>query len=489
MECLQPIRIIISGKVYKFPCRCCYACQLNARSRRVSRAESIVGSGFRALVTLTYDNEHLPVVYPAGLGTVALYRGIGTNNFISYVPTALTFNSDELQRPVLHYSNGHAVLTKSCCQAVLLPDDLQKFLKRIRITLDRHFTHTKYDSKIKFFAVGEYGPSSYRPHFHLIFSASSIEVLLYLQQTLSKVWTYCSNQGIDFQLITGDCTSYVAGYVNGFNLGNGLLSERTFRQFHRGSQQTLHEKLEKTTLSDENCTQLLFSTKGKSYESILSSDGSAISCADENQLRKFQFPKGFDTLSPCEVIKLYDYYSTGKANREVSDVNLTIDGIISNNAFSYQNFNFFRCMHYFLNHGLDLTLCVNGVPRETIHIGFTKQTYVQFLYDIRSYFELSFLKKRFVTILTSNYDELLFLYRDFLELLPTSLTKEQFSFRYGDYWHFLPYEYLYSDNSLNVHYIHTVIDKHLIESRNIAKNQILQLTKKKHYNSSFNNHL
>lgn len=489
MDCLQPVRITIAGRVYKVPCRCCYACQLNARSHRVTRAQNVVGSGYRALVTLTYDNEHLPVVYPAGLGTVQLFRGIGTNNFISYVPTELTYNSDDLQRPVSHYSNGHAVLTTSCCQAVLWPDDLQKFLKRIRITLDRHFIHTNYDSKIKFFAVGEYGPTSYRPHFHIIFSASSSEVLLYLQQTLHKVWPYCSNQGLNFQHITGDCTNYVAGYVNGFDFCNGLLSERKFRQFHRGSQQTLHEKLEKIKLSDENCTQILFSTKGKSYESFFTSLGSSFSRADANQLCKFQFPKGFDSLSSCEVVKLYDYYSSGKENRAVSDVNLTLDGIISNSAFSYQNYNFYRCMNYFLNHGIDVNLFVNGVPRETIHIGFTKQTYVQFLYDLRSYFELSSLKERFVTILSSNYDDLLFLYRDFLELLPTSLTKEQFTFRYGESWHFLPYDFLYSDNSLKVHFIQSVIDKHLSDRRKSAKNKILQLTKKKKYNSSLNNNL
>lgn len=489
MDCLQPVRITIAGRVYKVPCRCCYACQLNARSHRVNRAQNIVGSGYRALVTLTYDNEHLPVVYPSGLGTVALFRGIGTNNFISYVPTELTYNSDELQRPVIHYSNGQTVLTTSRCQAVLWPQDLQKFLKRIRITLDRHFINTSYDSKIKFFAVGEYGPKSYRPHFHIIFSSSSIEVLLYLQQALHKAWPYCSNKALNFQFITGDCTQYVAGYVNGFNFGNGLLSERKFRQFHRGSQQPLFEKLEKIKFSDEDCTQVLFSTKGQSYESILSSDGSAYRCTDENKLCKFQIPKGFDNLSPCQVIKLYDYYNKGQYDKSVSDANLTLEGIISNRGFSYQNYNFYRCMDYFLTHGIEVTLCVNGVPRETIKVGFTKHTYVEFLYDIRSYFELSSLKQRFASLHSLGFENILFLYRDFLELLPTSLTKVQFTFRYGTSWHFLPYEFLYENNSLRTQFIHSTINNFLSSYRLKCKNKILQLTKKKIYNSSLNNNL
>ncbi|UPW36336.1 replication initiator protein [Peromfec virus RodF8_48] len=74
---------------------------------------------------------------------------------------------------------------------VLIKRDLQLFFKRLR----KHFKF----SKIKYFAVGEYGSKTYRPHYHMIIFNVPIPDLvhlknnifgdaLYTSETISKIW-------------------------------------------------------------------------------------------------------------------------------------------------------------------------------------------------------------------------------------------------------------------------------------------------------------
>lgn len=99
----------------------------------------------------------------------------------------------------------------------LQPDDLQKFLKRLRKVVD-----LKEDKKIRFFACGEYGEKFQRPHFHVIvfgwkpkdgriIGRSRVDGSVYtISDTLSAVWKYGYH-------IVGDVSfescAYVARYV------------------------------------------------------------------------------------------------------------------------------------------------------------------------------------------------------------------------------------------------------------------------------------
>lgn len=102
-----------------FPCGKCYPC----KSRRVS------GWSFRLLkeaersdsalfVTLTYNNDTVPIT---------------KNNYMT-----------------------------------LVKRDLQLFFKRLRTYTERSQKNTIWDKKIKYYAVGEYGGKTQRPHYHII---------------------------------------------------------------------------------------------------------------------------------------------------------------------------------------------------------------------------------------------------------------------------------------------------------------------------------
>lgn len=101
--------------------------------------------------------------------------------------------------------------------------DVQNYIKRLR----KHLFQTlgSYET-LHFYAVGEYGPVHFRPHYHLLLFTNSNEV--------SKVLRYCHDKSwklgrSDFQRSAGGAGSYVASYVN--SLCSAPLLYRSCRAF------------------------------------------------------------------------------------------------------------------------------------------------------------------------------------------------------------------------------------------------------------------
>lgn len=154
----------------QIPCGQCIGCKLD-HSRNWANRCMMEASLYAAncFVTLTYDDEHLP------------------------------------------YSSSVDSLGNQRQSPTLVKRDLQLFMKRLR---------KKFGSGIRFFACGEYGEHSHRPHYHLILFNFDFQdkQLLYIKDgynyfisdSLSKIWTN------GFSII-GDCTwdscCYVARYV------------------------------------------------------------------------------------------------------------------------------------------------------------------------------------------------------------------------------------------------------------------------------------
>ena len=84
--------------------------------------------------------------------------------------------------------------------------DVQNYIKRLRKHLSRYT-----DEKISFYAVGEYGPVHFRPHFHLLLFFNSKKIADVLRECHSKSWKLGRS---DIQRSNGGCSSYVASYVN-----------------------------------------------------------------------------------------------------------------------------------------------------------------------------------------------------------------------------------------------------------------------------------
>lgn len=106
--------------------------------------------------------------------------------------------------------------------------DLRLFLVRLRQRISTRFTRVvkrndtkKYRLKINkfrsdetftYFAIGEYGPETFRPHFHLLLFFNNSETLQALERHIYKAWKMGD---CDIRLADYNVSSYVSNYVTG----------------------------------------------------------------------------------------------------------------------------------------------------------------------------------------------------------------------------------------------------------------------------------
>lgn len=83
--------------------------------------------------------------------------------------------------------------------------DLDLFLKRLRSYYP--------NEKLRYYAVSEYGPTTYRAHWHLLLFSDSEQFSETILENVSKAWFYGR---CDASLSRGFAAPYVASYVNSF---------------------------------------------------------------------------------------------------------------------------------------------------------------------------------------------------------------------------------------------------------------------------------
>lgn len=101
--------------------------------------------------------------------------------------------------------------------------DVQNYIKRLRKYL--YQVLGSYET-LHFYAVGEYGPVHFRPHYHILLFTNSEEISKVLRQCHDKSWKLGRS---DFQVARGGASSYVASYVN--SLSSAPLLYRSCRAF------------------------------------------------------------------------------------------------------------------------------------------------------------------------------------------------------------------------------------------------------------------
>lgn len=108
--------------------------------------------------------------------------------------------------------------------------DVQNYIKRLRKYLYKQLG--SYET-LHFYAVGEYGPVHFRPHYHLLLFTNSEKVSEVLRYCHDKSWKFGRS---DFQRSAGGAASYVASYVNSLSAAPLLYcSCRAFKPRQRAS--------------------------------------------------------------------------------------------------------------------------------------------------------------------------------------------------------------------------------------------------------------
>lgn len=109
--------------------------------------------------------------------------------------------------------------------------DVQNYIKRLRKYLYKQLG--SYET-LHFYAVGEYGPVHFRPHYHILLFTNSEEVSKVLRFCHDKSWKFGRS---DFQIARGGASSYVSSYVN--SLSSAPLLYRSCRAFRPRSRASL----------------------------------------------------------------------------------------------------------------------------------------------------------------------------------------------------------------------------------------------------------
>lgn len=255
-------------------CGQCDYC-IHKRAKKASMRVKTAGSAFKYsyFVTLTYDNANLPLMYCKVLHSEYedaigisgdIHFANESHNYIpvseyqcddnymlrhiffeqvqgtvpfdrelkEYVPcTDNWFLSMDAIRSFIHKTQSvdktDYPVSEQYGRDNLIPFlnyvDVQNYIKRLRKHLFKKLG--SYET-LHFYAVGEYGPVHFRPHYHLLLFTNSDEVAEVLRYCHGKSWKLGRS---DFQRSAGGAASYVASYVN--SLCSSPLLYRSCRAF------------------------------------------------------------------------------------------------------------------------------------------------------------------------------------------------------------------------------------------------------------------
>ena len=236
-ECLHPVRVLnkYTNEVLYVPCGHCYSCIKNKSNRNTSLAINM-SSHFKYcyFVFLSYTDEYLPYMrmtkvdplddshnlytFTSVNRNIRIHRSRGADRIIDDASFSITHSMtpDEYRDIVVKSHGRYNFARKSVvypsfsdcdnCIPYCNVSDIQLFFKRLRFHIDK-----KYNEKICYYSVCEYGPRTYRPHWHLLLFFNSPQLTEVISQYVSSSWSYGDT---NCALSRGGSASYVASYVN-----------------------------------------------------------------------------------------------------------------------------------------------------------------------------------------------------------------------------------------------------------------------------------
>lgn len=208
-NCYNPRTVVnpYTKDLLRVGCGVCKAC-LTSRTQKMSMLCSLEEQDnvYCAFVTLTYSNRFIPVCKPIFNPSDNCYDIVDFDERVGAVGTVFGRDYVDAHKSPFYMDKLLKKINLKGFIGYASRRDLQLFLKRVR---DRIFRKT--NEKIRFYAVSEYGPVHFRPHFHLLLYFNSASTLKVMSSVVRKSWTLGR---VDYSLSRGKCSSYVSSYVN-----------------------------------------------------------------------------------------------------------------------------------------------------------------------------------------------------------------------------------------------------------------------------------
>ena len=340
-NCLNPRKVYnpsLHGWMY---CACdnCTSC-LNQKATTLSnrvRAE-IEQHKFSIFFTLTYDNEHLPKyeVIQDSNGVIQyrpierlvddsssdmLTKSCPINIYNSY-ENVYTFDESTFVPHIENYENLYHF-------GVVSKKDIQNFLKRLRWRISKIPNITKDESKIRYYISSEYGPTTYRPHYHGILFFDSEKILAKIKSIIIASWGSFERQSGDrnrfkfrpfarhaftadyIKLCDPNTAFYVASYVAGNAHLPKVLQFRETKPFHVQSKNPVigsfkvdkQEILENINRGTYTIDKQVFDDKSGQFNVV------SVPLPESTLSSIFRQCVGYRTLAYDVKLQLYTFYS------------------------------------------------------------------------------------------------------------------------------------------------------------------------------------
>lgn len=440
------------------PCRHCSSC-LDLKSSLLSERVSSECSQhpYSIFVTLTYDNEHVPFLIPRKLDDTYY-------SFISSRPLITRLSNVHFDFPISS-SALHSLRPRSFTSdviAVFSKLDVQNFLKRLRISIFRNlFNNNKYlynkYGKIRYFISSEYGPRTYRPHYHAIIWTDSKEVADFLLSgrdtfgyctslsPLSSCWSLCHPSKVQCSLVCGSAPSYVANYCTSYIDLPKILQTEFTRPFVLCSKNPVIGSFK------DDDKEISFALVNGTVDfsqfepSIFPNDVLPL----QTFRKYFGYPKRCYQLSYSDLLLLYEKYQVVHrysipSNHKSSDKGYPFYDYIYSSAFNYSDYYFCKKISKFCSSSHVYNFINHDDTVSTFSAKFDYKVILSYVHSlIRAYSrfsntlfytKLSFVSAYDCSYLSGYYNTLVMLphhVHDFDELDDFGLSDVEFSYLYN----------------------------------------------------------
>lgn len=214
INCLSPIRAPVGSPIPFYPCGKCAACLSNSisRSQRLLQYELSLHK-YTLFILLTYRDGDIP--------TYELTFDYSDGDYISAIATQgnsylsrFTLTLDDFNEFSSIYAKQHGrslELPITPCQRYtfysLCYDHVRAFFKRLRRSLEKRNL-----SGFSYAMCGEYGPTTFRPHYHLLLFFDDFRTFSYVREHYYTRWEHGFT---NFQDYAGTDGRYITQYLTG----------------------------------------------------------------------------------------------------------------------------------------------------------------------------------------------------------------------------------------------------------------------------------
>ena len=368
--CLDPqlVRNKYNKEWITVPCGKCEACLSLKSQRLMSKIDDEAQQHSDVFfVTLTFDDSHIPSIDVSSLE-------------LELQPWYENYLASDTYRSVYGDKIYH-----------LSVSDLQLFFKRLRKKIYDYFTANDLEvPRIRYYACGEYGCTSFRPHNHLLLFFDCPELALVLERFIREAWSinvgstftpiYESIGNIRCERVANSCSSYVSSYCTSLSQLPSILQHSDFAPFHlQSSRPALGLYRPKY-----NYKQIAFDDKKIYYLKTNKQFKTFISEFPCSFVSRY-FPRctKFHYLSVSQLVKLYSftYYFCYFPDEKTSDfVNRILSYIIGDRPCylgSYESI--LNSLEYYLS------LCTADAFDSLLKLTYLSRRFIQNYYELKKF--------------------------------------------------------------------------------------------------------